>query len=76
MVCPHNNYCTKIQGFQYYCRRFITTLIIPSLQTFIKRRKVLAHSLQYYYLYFSDDKIFSTNVGNTSKNLKIHYKLV
>ncbi|PSN53117.1 hypothetical protein C0J52_10573 [Blattella germanica] len=74
MVCPHS-YCTKIR-FQYYCRQFITALIIPTHLHLSRGEKFLPilHSTIIYISLMI--KFSSTNVGNISKNLKIHYKLV
>ncbi|PSN45050.1 hypothetical protein C0J52_04008 [Blattella germanica] len=74
MVCPHS-YCTKIQRFKYYCRQFITTLIIP-IHLHLSRGEKFLPILHSTIIYISLIKFSSTNVGNTSKKLIIHYKLV
>ncbi|PSN57543.1 hypothetical protein C0J52_01633 [Blattella germanica] len=49
--------------FYYYTDNIYTL-------TFIKRRKVIAHSSQYYYLCFSDVKIFFNKCGEHFKKIK------
>ncbi|PSN37805.1 hypothetical protein C0J52_27416 [Blattella germanica] len=76
MVSPYS-YCTKIRRFQYCCRQFITTLIISTPLHLSRGENILPIVHSTIIIYISLIKFSSTNnMGNTSKNLKIHYKQV